>query len=67
MLTQDRYNVACVALGQATACYEAALAYELAGAGLPLRRQHPIPVRYRDVLLATGFPFAAALASSSYI
>lgn len=35
--------------------YEAALAYELAGAGLPLRRQHPIPVRYREVLLTTGF------------
>lgn len=35
--------------------YEAALAYELACANLPLRRQHPIPVRYREVLLATGF------------
>lgn len=35
--------------------YEAALAYELAAAGLPLRRQHPIPVKYGDVLLATGF------------
>jgi GxxExxY protein len=35
--------------------YEAALAYELASANLPLRRQHPIPVRYNDVLLATGF------------
>ena len=35
--------------------YEAALAYELANANLPLRRQHPIPVRYNDVLLATGF------------
>ncbi len=35
--------------------YEAALAYELAAANLPLRRQHPIPVRYNDVLLATGF------------
>ena len=35
--------------------YEAALAYEIAAADLPLRRQHPIPVRYRDVLLATGF------------
>ena len=35
--------------------YEAALAYELASASLPLRRQHPIPVRYNDVLLATGF------------
>ena len=35
--------------------YEAALAYELAAASLPLRRQHPIPVRYHDVLLATGF------------
>ena len=35
--------------------YEAALAYELASADLPLRRQHPIPVRYNDVLLATGF------------
>ena len=35
--------------------YEAALAYELASVDLPLRRQHPIPVRYNDVLLATGF------------
>ena len=35
--------------------YEAALAYEIAAANLPLRRQHPIPVRYNDVLLATGF------------
>ena len=35
--------------------YEAALAYELASANLTLRRQHPIPVRYNDILLATGF------------
>ncbi len=35
--------------------YEAALAYELASANMALRRQHPIPVRYNGVLLATGF------------
>ncbi len=35
--------------------YEAALSYELASAELPLRRQHPVPVRYNGVLLATGF------------
>jgi GxxExxY protein len=35
--------------------YETCLAHELKHAGIPFRRQATIPVRYRDILLHTGF------------
>ncbi len=35
--------------------YEAALTYELRKRGLKVLRQHPIPVRYEEVVLDEGF------------
>jgi GxxExxY protein len=35
--------------------YEECLAYELSKAGLRFERQHPLPVRYKEVTLDCGY------------
>jgi GxxExxY protein len=41
--------------GLLESAYEACLAYELAGEGLDVQRQVPLPLQYRDVKLDCGY------------